>query len=116
MLFVHYPKCTTCKKAQAWLDDRQSSYEARDIKLQNPTEDELRQWHAKSGLPLRRLFNTSGLQYKPLGLTEKVPTMSEDEKFTLLLLDGILLHLTILVGDVFVFFAFISAVISSQFS
>ena len=116
MLFVHYPKCTTCKKAQAWLDDRQSSYEARDIKLQNPTEGELRQWHAKSGLPLRRLFNTSGLQYKALGLKEKLPTMSEDEQFALLATDGMLVKRPILVGNDFVFFGFKEADWSSQFS
>ena len=106
MLFVHYPKCSTCKKAQAWLDDRQSFYEARDIKLQNPTEDELRQWHKKSGLPLKRLFNTSGLQYKALGLKEKLPTMSEDEQFALLATDGMLVKRPILVGDDFVLFGF----------
>lgn len=106
MLFVHYPKCSTCKKAQAWLDDRQYSYEARDIKLQNPTEDELRQWHAKSGLPLRRLFNTSGLQYKALGLKEKLPAMSEEEQFALLATDGMLVKRPILVGENFAFFGF----------
>ena len=106
MLFVHYPKCSTCKKAQAWLDDRQSSYEARDIKLQNPTEDELRQWHKKSGLPLKRLFNTSGLQYKALGLKEKLPAMSEDEQYALLATDGMLVKRPILVGDGFVLFGF----------
>lgn len=106
MLFLHYPKCSTCKKAQAWLDDRQSSYEARDIKLQNPTEGELRQWHKKSGLPLKRLFNTSGLQYKALGLKEKLPTMSEDEQFALLATDGMLVKRPILVGDDFALFGF----------
>ena len=106
MLFVHYPKCSTCKKAQAWLDDRQSSYEARDIKLQNPTEDELRQWHKKSGLPLKRLFNTSGLQYKALGLKDKLPAMSEEEQLRLLSTDGMLVKRPILVGEDFVLTGF----------
>lgn len=106
MLFVHYPKCTTCQKARAWLDDKGLSYEARDIKVQAPTEAELRTWYALSGLPLRRLFNTSGLQYKALGLKDKLPTMSEDEQFTLLASDGMLVKRPILVGKDFAFFGF----------
>lgn len=99
MLFVCYPKCSTCKKAQAWLDAQGVQYEIRDIKLQNPTEGELRQWHQQSGLPLRRFFNTSGLQYKALDLKEKLPTMSEEEQFSLLATDGMLVKRPILIGQ-----------------
>ena len=106
MLFVCYPKCSTCKKAQAWLDGQGVRYEFRDIKLQNPTEGELRQWHGQSGLPLRRFFNTSGLQYKALSLKEKLPTMSEEEQFSLLASDGMLVKRPILVGDGFVLVGF----------
>ncbi|MDE6107619.1 MAG: arsenate reductase family protein [Oscillospiraceae bacterium] len=102
MLFVCYPKCSTCKKAQTWLDAQGVQYELRDIKLRNPTEDELRQWHQQSGLPLRRFFNTSGLQYKALNLKEKLPTMSEEEQFSLLATDGMLVKRPILIGKDFV--------------
>ena len=77
MLFLWYPKCTTCQKAKAFLDERDVSYEARDIKLENPTAEELRGWWEKSGMPLKKFFNTSGLQYKALGLKDKLPEMSE---------------------------------------
>jgi arsenate reductase len=106
MLFVHYPKCTTCQKARTWLDRQSLSYESRDIKGQNPTEAELRAWHALSGLPLRKLFNTSGLQYKALSLKDKLPSMSEDEQFALLASDGMLVKRPILVGSDFAFFGF----------
>ena len=106
MLFVCYPKCSTCQKARAWLDAQGARYEFRDIKLQNPTESELRQWHKQSGLPLRRFFNTSGLQYKALALKEKLPTMSEEEQFSLLASDGMLVKRPILVGDGFVLVGF----------
>ena len=106
MLFVYYPKCTTCHRAKAWLDVQGLSYEARDIKLQNPTQEELKTWHTMSGLPLRRLFNTSGLQYKALGLKDKLPAISEDEQFALLASDGMLVKRPILVGDGFAFFGF----------
>ena len=106
MLFVHYPKCTTCKKARAWLEDQEVPFEARDIKSENPTEEELRAWHALSGLPLRRLFNTSGLQYKALGLKDKLPAMTDDEQYALLASDGMLVKRPILVGDDFVCFGF----------
>lgn len=106
MLFVEYPKCTTCKKAKAWLESRGVSFDGRNIKEQNPTEDELRRWHALSGLPLRKLFNTSGLQYKALGLKDKLPTMSEDEQFALLASDGMLVKRPVLVGKDFAFFGF----------
>lgn len=106
MLFIWYPKCTTCQKAKAWLDAQGLSYDLREIKTQNPTQEELRSWHAQSGLPLRRLFNTSGLQYKALGLKDKLPTMDEDEQFSLLASDGMLVKRPVLVGDDVVFFGF----------
>lgn len=99
MLFVCYPKCTTCQKARAFLDARGVNYDFRDIKLERPTESELRMWHAKSGLPLKRFFNTSGLQYKALGLAAKLPSLSEDEQFALLSTDGMLVKRPILVAD-----------------
>ena len=106
MLFICYPKCTTCKKAQAYLDDRGTGYDFRDIKLENPSEEELRQWWKTSGLPLKKFFNTSGLQYKALGLKDKLPTMSEDEQISLLATDGLLVKRPILVGDDFVLTGF----------
>ena len=98
MLFVCYPKCTTCQKAQKWLEEKGVEYQFRDIKQEKPTEQELRQWHAMSGLPLKRFFNTSGLQYKALGLKDKLPSMSEDEQFALLATDGMLVKRPRLVG------------------
>lgn len=106
MQFICYPKCTTCQKAKAWMDGRGISYDLRDIKAQKPTEAELRAWHAMSALPLRKLFNTSGLQYKALSLKDKLPTMSEDEQFALLASDGMLVKRPILVGKDFAFFGF----------
>ena len=100
--FICYPKCTTCQKAKKWLDDNQIEYEFRDIKLDNPTLDELMEWHKKSGLPLKKLVNTSGLLYKSLDLKNKLPTMSEDEMLKLLASDGILVKRPLLIGDSFV--------------
>ena len=102
MLFVCYPRCSTCKKAQKWLDEHQLPYTVRDIKEDNPTADELREWVARSGLPLKRFFNTSGLVYKNLGLKDKLPTMIEDEQIALLASDGMLVKRPLLVGDDFV--------------
>ena len=99
MLFVCYPKCSTCKKAEAWLDAHGLAHSVRDIKLDRPTEEEMRVWHAKSGLPLRRFFNTSGLLYKDLKLKERLPEMSEDEMFSLLATDGMLVKRPIVVTD-----------------
>ena len=100
MQFVCYPKCTTCKKAQKWLDDNGKSYEVRDIKENNPTYEELKCWHEKSGLPLKRFFNTSGLLYKSMALKDKLPAMSEEEQLKLLATDGMLVKRPILVsGD-----------------
>jgi len=99
-LFVCYPRCTTCRRAQQWLDEAGIGYQFRDIKAQNPAENELRSWHTKSGLPLRRFFNTSGLSYRELGLADKLADMSEDEQFALLASDGMLLKRPIMVtGD-----------------
>ena len=98
LLFVCYPRCTTCKKAEAWLQERDIAIKVRDIKEDNPTEKELRQWHKKSGLPLKRFFNTSGVKYKELSLKDKLPEMSEDEQFALLATDGMLVKRPILVG------------------
>ena len=102
MLFLCYPKCSTCQKAKAWLDQRGISYDLRDIKLNNPTAEELTAWYQKSGLPLKKFFNTSGLQYKALGLKDKLPTMTEDEQIALLASDGMLVKRPLLVGDDFV--------------
>ena len=100
MLFVQYPACSTCKKAKKWLEGRGVAFESRHIVEENPSVDELRQWHAASGLPLRRFFNTSGMRYRELGLKDKIPTMSEDELFELLASDGMLVKRPILVlGD-----------------
>jgi len=99
MLFVCYPKCSTCKKAKAWLDEKGISYVLRDIKEDNPTEEELRQWHAMSGLPLRRFFNTSGMQYRELGLKDKLPAMTEDEMYALLATDGMLVKRPLLITE-----------------
>ena len=106
MLFLCYPKCTTCQKAKAWLDNQDVSYTLRDIKLDNPTAEELRQWWTASGLPLKKFFNTSGLQYKALGLKDKLPAMTEEEQFALLATDGMLVKRPILVGDGFVLTGF----------
>ena len=99
MLFVCYPKCTTCQKAQKWLDETGAAYTVRNIKEDNPTRAELEQWHQRSGLPLKRFFNTSGLQYKAIGLKDKLPEMSQEEQLDLLATDGMLVKRPILVGD-----------------
>ena len=99
MLFVCYPKCTTCQKALKWLDAHGVDVTVRDIKQQNPTEEELRDWHRKSGLPLKRFFNTSGLLYKSMGLSKKLPELSEEEQFKLLASDGMLVKRPIVVSS-----------------
>lgn len=106
MLFVCYPKCSTCRKAQSYLENKGVSFEVRDIKTERPTGDELRRWHKISGLPLKRFFNTSGLQYKALSLKDKLPLMSEEEQYELLATDGMLVKRPILVGDDFVLAGF----------
>ena len=104
--FICYPKCTTCQKARKWLDDNKIEYEFRDIKLDNPTLDELAEWYKKSGLPLKKFFNTSGLLYKSLDLKNKLPTMSEDEMLNLLASDGMLVKRPLVIGDSFVIVGF----------
>ena len=106
MLFLCYPKCSTCQKAKAFLEESGAAFELRDIKLNNPTEEELRRWHALSGLPLKKFFNTSGLQYRALELTKKLPYMSEDEQFALLASDGMLVKRPLLIGEDFVLVGF----------
>ncbi|MBM6723044.1 arsenate reductase family protein [Pseudoflavonifractor phocaeensis] len=106
MLFVCYPKCTTCQKALKWLEARGVQVEVRDIKTQRPNEQELRTWFQASGLPLKKFFNTSGLQYKALGLKDKLPGMSEEEQIALLATDGMLVKRPILVGAGFVLVGF----------
>ena len=106
MLFVCYPKCTTCQKAKRWLDEQGAVYTERHIKEENPSEQELRRWHAMSALPLKKFFNTSGLQYKALGLKDKLSTMSEEEQFALLAGDGMLVKRPVLVGEDYVLVGF----------
>ncbi len=97
--FICYPKCTTCQKAKKWLDDNKIEYELRDIKQDNPTVEELSEWYAKSGLPLKKFFNTSGLLYKSLDLKNKLPEMSEAEMLNLLSTDGMIVKRPILISD-----------------
>ena len=99
MQFIQYSKCTTCKKAESWLKEHNISYEDRPIKEQNPTKEELTEWYHKSGLPLKRFFNTSGNLYKELKLKDKLPEMSEEEQLELLATDGMLVKRPILVGE-----------------
>ncbi|HJD47702.1 MAG TPA: arsenate reductase family protein [Candidatus Mediterraneibacter norfolkensis] len=101
MLFVCYPKCSTCKKAEKWLEAKGIDFEKRDIKTENPSAEELKEWHQKSGLPLKRFFNTSGNLYKERKLKDRLPEMSEEEQIQLLSTDGMLVKRPILVdGDV----------------
>ena len=106
MTFICYPKCSTCRKAQDWLDANGIAYELRDIKTENPAYDELAAWHKLSGLPLKRFFNTSCLLYKSMELKNKLPDMSEDEMLKLLASDGMLVKRPILVGGGFVLVGF----------
>ena len=104
--FICYPKCTTCQKAKKWLDDNNTEYELRDIKLDHPSLSELTEWYRKSGLPLRKFFNTSGLLYKSLELKTKLPAMTEEEMLALLATDGMLVKRPLLIGDDFVLVGF----------
>ena len=99
MLFVCYPNCSTCKKARAWLESQGIPFEERNIKTENPTKEELARWQKASGLPLKRFFNTSGQQYRALGLKEKLPAMAEEEQLELLSSDGMLVKRPLLVGE-----------------
>ena len=104
--FICYPKCTTCQRAKKWLDDNKIEYELRDIKLDNPSLEELTKWYNKSGLPIKKFFNTSGLLYKSLDLKNKLPEMSEDEILKLLATDGMLVKRPLLISDDFVLVGF----------
>lgn len=106
MLFLCYPKCSTCQKARKWLEEQGISFDERDIKQNNPTVEELRTWYARSGLPLKRFFNTSGMQYKAMGLKDKLPDMSEEEQLALLATDGMLVKRPLLVDENFVLTGF----------
>ena len=99
MKFICYPKCTTCKKAQAWLDSKGLTYEVRDIKTENPTEAEITVWYKKSGLPLKKFFNTSGLLYKSTQLKDKLADMTEEEQIKLLATNGMLVKRPIVVSE-----------------
>ena len=104
--FVCYPKCTTCQRAQKWLDEHGIEYNFRNIKEDNPSYDEIENWYKKSGLTLKKYFNTSGLLYKSMQLKEKLPDMSEEEQIKLLSTDGMLVKRPILIGDDFVLVGF----------
>ena len=99
MLFIHYPKCSTCQKAKKWLDENKIEYTERHIVEQNPSYDELKEWHDKSGLPLKKFFNTSGLMYKEMQLKDKLPGMSVEEQLQLLSTNGMLVKRPIAVTD-----------------
>lgn len=99
MLFIEYPPCSTCQKAKKWLDSHGLTYSDRHIKNTPPTYDELKAWHARSGLPLKKFFNTSGLLYKSLALKDKLPAMSEEEQLRLLSTDGMLVKRPLLITE-----------------
>ena len=99
MLFIEYPKCTTCKRAKKWLEENEFEFEDRDIKADRPAKDELRKWHKESGLPLRRFFNTSGQIYREMGLKDRLAEMTEEEQYELLSSDGMLVRRPIVVSD-----------------
>ena len=106
MLMICYPRCTTCKKAQKWLDDKGIAYTYRDIKEENPALSELTEWYERSGLDIKRFFNTSGQLYKSMALKDKLPSMSVEEKLSLLSTDGMLVKRPLLIGDDFVLVGF----------
>ena len=106
MDFLCYAKCSTCQKAKKWLDANGIEYTERPIKEQNPTAEELKLWHQKSGLPLKKFFNTSGLLYKEMQLKDKLPKMSEEEQYALLATDGMLVKRPMVIGEEFVLVGF----------
>jgi arsenate reductase len=106
MIFLEYPKCTTCKKAKKWLEEHNVSFTDRDIKLDNPTAEELKTWYTRSDMPLKKFFNTSGNLYKELGLKDKLPTMSEEEQLDLLATDGMLVKRPLIITEEFVLIGF----------
>ena len=99
MLLVHYKKCSTCQKAKKWLEEHGFEFTERDIKEQNPTKEELKEWHVKSGMPLKKFFNTSGMLYREMQLKDKLPDMTEEEQYELLASDGMLVKRPVLVTD-----------------
>lgn len=99
MLFIHYPKCSTCQKAKKWLDEHQIAYTERNIVEDHPSCEELKLWYEKSGLPLKKFFNTSGMLYRQMQLKDKLPAMSEDEQLELLATDGMLVKRPLIVGE-----------------
>lgn len=109
MLFLEYPKCTTCQKAKKWLDEHGVNYEDRHIKENNPTIEELKEWHKRSGQPLKKFFNTSGLIYRNMGLKDKLPTMTEEEMFALLASDGMIVKRPLIIGEDYVLIGFKAA-------
>lgn len=106
MLFVEYPKCSTCKKAKKWLEEQGFEFEDRDIVNENPTKEELKEWYEKSGLPLKKFFNTSGMLYKEMKLKDKLPEMSEDEQLELLSTNGMLVKRPVLISEDKIFTGF----------
>lgn len=106
MLFIEYPKCTTCQKAKKWLDENGIVYEDRHIKEQNPTAEELKLWHTKSGLPIKKFVNTSGVLYKEMKLKDKLSAMTEDEIYELLATDGMLVKRPLVIGENFILTGF----------
>lgn len=106
VLFVEYPKCSTCQKAKKWLDEHQVDYQDRHIKEENPTAEEIEKWHKMSGMPLKKFFNTSGMLYKSMGLKDRLPGMSEEEQYQLLGTDGMLVKRPVIVGEDFVLTGF----------
>lgn len=106
MLFIAYPKCSTCQRAKNWLEEKEIAFESRHIVENNPTFEELTEWHKRSGLPLKKFFNTSGMKYKELGLKDKLPEMSEKEQIELLATDGMLVKRPLVVDDNFILIGF----------
>ena len=106
MLFIYYPPCSTCQKAKKWLDAKGISYTDRHIKEENPSYEELKAWYERSGLPLKKFFNTSGLMYKEMQLKDKLPSMSEEEQLSLLATNGMLVKRPLIIGEDFVLVGF----------
>ncbi len=106
MVFLQYPPCSTCQKAKKWLEAHDIAYTDRHIKEQNPSYEELKSWYEKSGLPLKRFFNTSGLLYKSMNLKDKLPTMTEEEQLRLLATDGMLVKRPIVITEDHIFTGF----------
>lgn len=106
VLLIEYPKCTTCKKAKKWLEEHGIDYTDRNIKEENPTEEEVREFHKKSGLPLKRFFNTSGMVYRDMKLKDRLTAMTEEEQYALLGTDGMLIKRPLIVAEDFVLVGF----------